>query len=345
MGMRFFVVSRMTPSSMRAVVCDRLGDPSVLKLEQLPVPQPGPADVLIKVGAASVNFPDVLMLSAGYQHKPELPFVPGMEGAGTIEVAGGEVKNWRAGDKVIFGVRPGAMAEYVRVAASGNLMRLPEGWSFAEGSAFRVGAQTAYHSLVHRANLKRGEVLLVHGASGGVGLAAVQLGKHLGARVIATGSDDARLAVVRENGADLVVNYRTQDFVAVVKDTTDGRGADVIYDPVGGEVLEKSVRAAAYGARLLVVGFTSGGPSNLMSNHILIKGLSVLGVRAGETIRRQSPELGRDYVGELPRLAALGVMRPHISHRFPMERAADAFRLLIDRKVVGKAVIEMTNSG
>ncbi|NDH61468.1 MAG: NADPH:quinone oxidoreductase family protein [Alphaproteobacteria bacterium] len=326
---------------MRAVVCDRLGDPSVLKIEERPIPQPGPADVLIKVGAASVNFPDVLMLSAGYQHKPELPFIPGMEGAGTIAAVGAKVKHWQAGDKVIFGVRPGAMAEYVCVAAAGIQMRLPEGWSFAEGSAFRVGATTAFHSLVHRAGLKRGEVLLVHGASGGVGMAAVQLGKHIGARVIATGGDDPRLAIVKANGANDVVNYRTADFVAVVKELTGGKGVDVVYDPVGGEILEKSVRAAAYGARLVVVGFTSGGPSKLMSNHILIKGLTVLGVRAGETIRRHSPELGRDYTEELPRLAGLGVMRPHISHRFPMERAADAFRVLIDRQVVGKAVIEM----
>ena len=326
---------------MRAVVCDRLGDPSVLKIEERPIPQPGPADVLVKVGAASVNFPDVLMLSAGYQHKPELPFIPGMEGAGTIAAVGAEVKHWQAGDKVIFGVRPGAMAEYVCVAAAGIQMRLPEGWSFAEGSAFRVGATTAFHSLVHRAGLKRGEVLLVHGASGGVGMAAVQLGKHIGARVIATGGDDPRLAIVKANGANDVVNYRTADFVAVVKELTGGKGVDVVYDPVGGEVLEKSVRAAAYGARLVIVGFTSGGPSKLMSNHILIKGLTVLGVRAGETIRRHSPELGRDYTEELPRLAGLGVMRPYISHRFPMERAADAFRVLIDRQVVGKAVIEM----
>lgn len=326
---------------MRAVVCDRLGDPSVLRIEERPIPEVGPADVLVKVGAASVNFPDVLMLSAGYQHKPELPFIPGMEGAGTIAAVGSGVKGWQAGDKVIFGVRPGAMAEYVCVAASGVQMRLPEGWSFAEGSAFRVGATTAFHSLVHRAGLKRGEILLVHGASGGVGMAAVQLGKHLGARVIATGGDDARLAVVKAHGADEVVNYRTTDFVAAVKDLTGGKGVDVVYDPVGGEVLEKSVRTAAYGARLLVVGFTSGGPSKLMSNHVLIKGLTILGVRAGETIRRHSPELGRDYTEELPRLAGLGVMRPHISHRFPMERAADAFRALIDRKVVGKAVIEM----
>ena len=324
---------------MRAVVCDRLGDPSVLKIEERPVPEPGPADVLVKVGAASVNFPDVLMLSAGYQHKPELPFIPGMEGAGTVTVVGAEVKTWRPGDKVIFGVRPGAMAEYVRVPANGNLMPAPKGWSWAEAAAFRIGATTAYHSLVHRAALKKREVLLVHGASGGVGMAAVQLGKHLGAQVIATGSSDERLAVVREQGADLVVNLNTSDFVAIVKGMTDGRGADVIYDPVGGEVLEKSLRAANYGARVLVVGFTSGGPTQIMSNYVLIKGLSILGVRAGETLRRQ-PHMNYSYE-ELPRLAALGVMRPHISHRFPMERAADAFRALIDRQVIGKAVVEI----
>lgn len=326
---------------MRAVVCDRLGDPSVLKIEERPVPVVGPGEIVVKVGAASVNFPDVLTVSGEYQHKPELPFVPGMEGAGIVHAVGPDVTKWAPGDRVIFGVRPGAFAEFVKLEATGNLMKLPAGWSFAEGAGFRVAAQTAYHSLVHRAALKKGETLLVHGASGGVGLAAVQLGRHLGARVIATGSDAARLSVVRANGADEVVNYRTGDFVVAVKGLTDGKGADVIYDPVGGEVLEKSVRAAAYGARLLVVGFTSGGPSKLMSNHILIKGLSVLGVRAGETILRLSPELGRDYVEELPRLAALGVMRPNISHRFSMEQVADAFRALIDRKVVGKAVIEM----
>ena len=304
---------------MRAIVCDRLGDPSVLHIEERPIPEAGPGDIVVKVGAGSVNFPDVLMVAGGYQHKPELPFVPGMEGAGTIHAVGAAVSGWKIGDRVIFGVRPGAFAEFVKLKASGQLLRLPADWSFAEGSGFRVAAQTAYHSLVHRAALK----------------------KHLGARVIATGSDDGRLAVVRANGADEVVNYRTGDFVASVKQLTDGHGADVIYDPVGGEVLEKSVRAAAYGARLLVVGFTSGGPSKLMSNHILIKGLSVLGVRAGETILRLSPELGRDYVEELPRLAALGVMRPRVSHRFPMEQAAEAFRVLIDRKVVGKVAIEM----
>jgi NADPH2:quinone reductase len=326
---------------MRVVLCDRLGDPSVLKIVERPIPEPGPHDTVVRVGAAAVNFPDILTVSGEYQHKPELPFVPGIEGAGTVHAVGTEVVTRRPGDRVIFGIRPGAFAEYVKLAPRNMTMPLPDDWSFAEGAGFRVGAVTAYHSLIHRAHVKAGDVLLVHGASGGVGLAAVQLGKHLGARVIATGGDDERLAVVRQLGADHVVNYRTADFVAAVKGLTEGRGADVVYDPVGGDVLERSVRAAAYGARLLVVGFTSGGPSKLMSNHILIKGLSVLGVRAGETIARVSPELGRDYVEELPRLAALGVMRPHISHRFPMDQVADAFRVLLDRKVVGKAVIEM----
>jgi NADPH:quinone reductase len=326
---------------LRAVVCDRLGDPSVLKIEERPIPEPGPAEIVIKVGAAAVNFPDVLTVSGEYQHRPELPFVPGMEGAGVIHAVGSDVTGWKTGDRVIYGVRPGAFAEYVKVGARGNIMRLPADWSFAEGAGFRVAAQTAYHSLVHRAGLKKSETVLVHGASGGVGLAAVQLARHIGARVIATGGDDARLAVVKQAGADEIVNYRTSDFVAVAKDLTGGKGCNVIYDPVGGEVLEKSMRVAAYGARLLIVGFASGGPSKLMSNHILIKGLSVLGVRAGETPLRIAPEQARDYVEQLPKLAALGVMRPHISHRFPMERVADAFRALLDRQVVGKAVIEM----
>lgn len=324
---------------MRAVVCDRLGDPSVLKIEDRPIPRPGPTDIVIRVGAAAVNFPDVLTVSGDYQHKPELPFIPGMEGAGTVHAVGVERDDWNVGDKAIFGIRPGAFAEYVTVPRRSHLLRLPEGWSFAEGAGFRVAAATAYHSLVHRAALRKGEVALIHGASGGVGLAAVQLAKHLGARVIATGGDDRRLAIVKQNGADEVVNYRTSDFVTTVKELTAGKGCDVVYDPVGGEVLEKSVRAAGYGARLLVIGFTSGGPSKLMSNHVLIKGLTVMGVRAGETLLRQ-PHMGYSYA-ELPALAAAGVMRPHISHRFPMERVADAFRALLDRQVVGKAVIEM----
>jgi NADPH2:quinone reductase len=325
---------------MRALVCNELGDPSVLRVEKRPIPRPRANEVLVQVGAAAVNFPDLLMVAGSYQHKPTLPFIPGMEGAGRVIGVGRNVEGWRKDDRVIFGVRPGAFAEYVRVPADGQLMEMPAPWTWSEGAAFRVGAQTAYHALVHRAALKSGEVALIHGAAGGVGLAAVQLAKHLGAIVIGTGSDDSRLEVVKEYGADHTINYRERDFVPAVKELTGGRGADVIYDPVGGEVLEKSLRAASYGARLLVVGFTSGGPTQLASNHVLIKGLTILGVRAGETARHV-PAFRKDYEEMLPKLAAIDVMKAHISHRFPLERAAEAFKALAERKVIGKAVIEM----
>ena len=324
---------------MRAIVCEALGDPSVLRLVDMPTPVPQAGEILIRVRAAAINFPDVLMVAGGYQHKPPLPFVPGMEAAGEIAAIGGGVAGRSIGERVMFGKRPGCFADFVVVAADGGTMAVPDGWTFAEGAAFRVGATTAYNALVHRGVLKPREVLLVHGATGGVGLAAVQLGKHLGARVIATGGDDAKLEVVRAQGADLVINIRTTDFVPLVKDLTDGRGADVIYDPVGGDVFERSMRCAAFGGRLLVIGFTSGQPSTVKSNHALIKCLSVIGVRAGEHARRHRP-FADDYARELPRLAAQDVMRPHISHRFPLERVVDAMRVIQARQVVGKAVLE-----
>ena len=325
---------------MRAVLCETLGDPSVLKIVDLPVPEPKAGEVLIRVRAAALNFPDVLMVAGGYQHKPALPFIPGMEAAGEIVALGDGVAGWVVGERVIFGKRPGCFAEYVAAPADALSMKVPEGWSFVEASAFRVGATTAYNGLVHRAGLKRREVLLVHGATGGVGMAAVQLGKHLGAHVIATGGDDAKLEVVRAQGADFTINYRTTDFVPLVKSLSDGRGADVIYDPVGGETFERSLRCAAFGGRLLVIGFTSGNPSALKSNHILIKCLSVIGVRAGEHARHHRP-FADDYARELPGLAAQGVMRPHISHRFALERVAEAMDIIQQRKVVGKAVLEI----
>lgn len=325
---------------MRAILCETLGDPSVLKIVDLPVPEPKAAEVLIRVRAAALNFPDVLMVAGGYQHKPALPFIPGMEAAGEIAALGDGVTGWAVGERVIFGKRPGCFAEYVAAPAEALSMKVPEGWSFAEGAAFRVGATTAYNGLVHRAGLKRREVLLVHGATGGVGMAAVQLGKHLGAHVIATGGDDAKLEVVRAQGADFTINYRDTDFVPLVKSLSDGRGADVIYDPVGGETFERSLRCAAFGGRLLVIGFTSGNPSALKSNHILIKCLSVIGVRAGEHARHHRP-FADDYARELPGLAAQGVMRPHISHRFALERVAEAMDIIQQRKVVGKAVLEI----
>lgn len=324
---------------MRAVLCESLGDPSVLRIADLPMPEPKAGEVLIRVRAAALNFPDVLMVAGGYQHKPALPFIPGMEAAGEVVALGAGVSSLAIGEQVIFGKRPGCFADYVAVPADTVRVRLPPGWSFAEGAAYRVGATTSYHALVQRAGLKPREVLLVHGATGGVGMAAVQLGKHLGARVIATGGDDAKLEVVRSQGADFVINYRTTDFVPLVKDLTDGRGADVIFDSVGGETFERSLRCAAFAARLLIIGFTSGSPSTLKSNHILIKCLTVMGVRAGEHSRHYRP-FAADYARELPRLAAQGVMRPHVSHRFAMEQVVEAMRVLQARKVVGKAVLE-----
>ncbi|TWT15770.1 NADPH:quinone oxidoreductase family protein [Reyranella sp. CPCC 100927] len=325
---------------MRAVLCETLGEPSVLKIVDVPVPQPKAGEVLVRARAAALNFPDVLMVAGGYQHKPALPFIPGMEAAGEIAALGDGVAGWSVGDRVIFGKRPGCFAEYVVVPVSALSMRVPANWSFAEGAAFRVGATTAYNGLVHRAGLKSREVLLVHGATGGVGMAAVQLGKHLGAQVIATGGDDAKLEVVRAQGADVTINYRSTDFVPLVKSLSDGRGADVVYDPVGGDTFERSLRCAAFGARLLVIGFTSGNPSALKSNHILIKCLSVIGVRAGEHARHHKP-FADDYDRELPRLAAQGVMRPHISHRFALEQVVEAMGVIQQRQVVGKAILEI----
>ncbi len=324
---------------MRAMLCERLGDPSVLKLVDLPVPQPKLGEVVVRVCAAALNFPDVLTVAGQYQHKPALPFVPGMEGAGEVTALGEGVANLQLGQRIIFGSRGGCFAEFA-VARAADAIALPDDWSFAEGAAYQVGAKTAYHALVHRAHLQPREVLVVHGASGGMGMAAVQLGKHLGARVIATGSDNARLEVVRNMGADFVINYQESDFVPVIKELTDGRGADLVFDPVGGEVLARSMRCAAIGARMLVIGFTSGGPTALPSNHVLIKGLSILGVRAGEA-SRHDPKIAADYARELPRLAAAGVMRPHISHRFPLEGVQQAMAVLTERRVVGKVVLEI----
>ncbi len=324
---------------MRAILCERLGDPSGLKLVDLPQPVPKPGEVLVRVRAAALNFPDMLTVAGSYQHKPSLPFVPGMEAAGEVAALGEGVIGLKAGQRIMFGAKTGCFAEFAAARAA-DAIGLPDEWSFEEGASWQVGAKTAYHALVHRGRLQPREVLLVHGAAGGMGLAAVQFGKSLGARVIATGSDNDRLAEVRRLGADLVINYKESDFVPAVKSMTDGRGADVVFDPVGGEVLQRSLRCTAFGGRLLVIGFTSGGPTEVKSNHVLIKGLSVLGVRAGEASRRD-PRIAAEYARELPRLAAAGIMRPHISHRFALDQVQQAMAALAERKVVGKVVLQI----
>jgi NADPH2:quinone reductase len=322
---------------MKAVVCRVLEGPDALVIEEKPSPKPGPGQVLVRVRAASVNFPDYLMTQGLYQLKPDLPFTPGMEAAGDILALGEGVAGWAVGDRLVATMRFGAFAEEV-LASADNLMAIPPGFDYATGCAFPAAYSTAWVALRRRDYLKPGEVLLVHGAAGGVGLAAVELGRHFGARVIATVGDDAKAEMVRRYGADLVINYRN-GFREKVLEATGGKGADVIYDPVGGDVFDESTRCIAWGGRILIIGFAGGRIADLKTNIALIKGFSVVGVRAGEFARRD-PEAGRENVAALLRLCAEGRINPHVSHRLPMEKAAEAMKVLAERRVIGKCVLE-----
>jgi NADPH2:quinone reductase len=323
----------------RALRCNRLADDlSGLAVETLSASPPGPGEVAVAVRAAALNFPDLLMTRGGYQHRPELPFTVGMEGAGTIEAVGEGVTGWRAGDAVCFNNFTGAIAERAVVPAA-SLEPVPPGWDWASAAGWRVGAMTAYVSLVTRGALRAGETLLVHGATGGMGAAAVQLGAHLGATVIATGTDPERLEQLRALGASHLVSSRGA-FQEEVKALTGGRGADVIYDPVGGDVFDRSTKCIAFGGRLLVVGFAAGRIPTLAVNHALIKVYSVVGVRAGEWLRKR-PEEAPGILAEIRRLAAEGVFRPLVGARFGLADAADALRALEQRAAPGKIVVEI----
>ncbi|HXQ46497.1 MAG TPA: NADPH:quinone oxidoreductase family protein [Caulobacteraceae bacterium] len=323
---------------MRALVVERLApDYAGCVLKELETPKPGPGEVLIKVRAAAVNFPDLLQTRGEYQHKPPLPFIPGLELSGEIEAVGEGVDRWKVGDAVVGGARIGGFSDYALTHALA-LRPKPERLSFAEAAAYGAAYLTAYVALVRRAEIEPGEWLLVHGAAGGVGLAAVDLGKLMGAKVIAASASDAKLAVVQEEYApDAVVNV-TDGFRERVKDLTGGRGADVVYDPVGGDVFDESVRCIAFNGRLLVVGFTSGRIPTISVNMPLIKGFSVMGVRAGE-YGRQFPEKGRENAKAVWDLANEGKIRPRVHAELPLDAWREAFDLLADRKVIGKAII------
>ena len=322
---------------MRAVRVEALAaDYAGVALREVETPSPGPGEVLVKVHAASVNFPDLLMTRGEYQVKPPPPFTPGMEMAGVVAALGEGVTRWAIGDAVVGGAKTGAFADYVTASAAG-LRAKPEALSFAQASAVGAAYLTAYVALVRRARLEPGEWVLVHGAAGGVGLAAVDLAKALGARVIAASASDAKLAVIAgEYAPDALVNV-TGGFRDQVKAITGG-GADVIYDPVGGEVFDESVRCIAFDGRLLVIGFTSGRIPTVSVNMPLIKGFSVVGVRAGE-YGRQFPERGRENLDAVWRLAAEGRIRPRVHVELPLEAWRQAFDLLAERQVIGKAVI------
>src|ERR1700730_5991152 len=321
----------------KAVVCRELGPPERLRLETFASPPLKPGEVRVAIHAAGINFPDILMAAGEYQLKPELPFTPGVEAAGeVVEVDG--AAGVAVGDRVIVKMRRAAYADEAVVAPS-QLTPLPSTFDYAEGATFLAAHGTAYHALIDRGRLRPGEVLLVHGAGGGVGLAAVEIGKMLGATVIAAASSEEKLAVAQARGADHLVLYRTEPFRDAVKRITDGRGADVVFDPVGGEIFENSMRCIGWGARILVIGFT-GGIGLARTNLLLIKGASVLGVRAGEAVRK-NPALGEVRIKALTQWAEAGRVRPNISHRLLLEDYAQAMRLLIDRKAIGRVALMM----
>ena len=321
---------------MRALVVERLAPGyGGCEIRTIGTPTPGPGEVLVRVRAAAVNFPDLLMTRGEYQHKPPLPFIPGLEWAGEIEALGDCVKDWRIGDAVV-GAGP-AFAEQVTAPAA-SLRAKPERLSFSEAAAYGAAYLTAYVSLVRRARARAGEWVLVHGAAGGVGLACVDLSKALGLRVIATSASDEKLSVVaREYAPEATLNI-SGGFREAVKALTGGRGADIIYDPVGGDVFDESTRCIAFDGRLLVVGFTSGRIPTIAANLPLIKGFSVMGVRAGEYGRR-FPEKGAEDRAAIWRLAEEGKTRPRVHAEMPLERWREAFDLLADRQVIGKAVV------
>ena len=322
---------------MKAVLCKQYGPPESLVIEELPAQRPGPGEVVVSVKAASVNFPDVLIIQNKYQFKPPLPFSPGSELAGVVKEVGAGVSNVRAGDRVIAFTTYGAFAEEVKTEAA-RLLPLPEKMDFVTGAAFLLTYATSDHALRDRGALKAGETLLVLGAAGGVGLAAIEIGKALGARVIACASSEDKLAVCREHGADATLNYATEDLRERVKALTEGRGVDVVYDAVGGAYTEPAFRSLAWRGRLLVVGFAAGEIPKLPLNLALLKGAAVVGVFWGDFARRE-PKAFAESVRQLARWYGEGRLRPHVSQTLPLERAAEAIQLLASRKAKGKVVL------
>lgn len=321
----------------KAVVCRELGPPERLQLESFASVPLKPGEARVAIRAAGINFPDILMAAGEYQLKPPLPFTPGSEAAGDV-VEVNEAAGVAVGDKVIVKMRFGAYCDET-VAVPAQLVPVPSTFDYAEGATFLAAHGTAYHALIDRGQIRPGEVLLVHGAGGGVGLAAVEIGKMLGATVIATASSDEKLGIAKARGADHLIRYDREPFRDAVKRITDGAGVDVVFDPVGGEVFENSMRCIAWGARLLVIGFT-GGIGSAKTNLLLIKGASVLGVRAGEAVRK-NPALGEVRLKALLQWAEEGKLRPNVSHRLPLEDYAKAMRLLLDRKAIGRVALVM----
>jgi NADPH2:quinone reductase len=324
---------------MKAVVCKQYGPPESLVLEELPSPRPGPGEVVISVKAASVNFPDVLIIQNKYQFKPPLPFSPGSELAGVVKEAGAGVRDFQPGDRVMAFTTYGAFAEEVKLEAT-RLVPMPKGMDFATGAAFLLTYGTSDHALRDRAALQAGETLLVLGAAGGVGLAAIEIGSALGARVIACASSEAKLAVCRSHGADATIDYAAEDLRERIKALTDGRGVDVVYDAVGGPYSEPAFRSLAWRGRHLVVGFAAGEIPKLPLNLALLKGASLVGVFWGDFTRRE-PRAFAQSLAQLGRWYAEGKVHPHVSQTLPREQAAHAIPPHASPQAQGKVVLTM----
>ncbi|MGB1406744.1 MAG: NADPH:quinone oxidoreductase family protein [Parvibaculales bacterium] len=317
-------------------VNELLPDLAGVALEELATPKPQAGEVLVKIRAATLGFPDFLMTHGGYQLKPPVPFSPGMEGAGEIAALGADVESWAVGDKVVCGGL-GTFADYMVMPAE-RLRKIPDNLDFATAAATGSAYLTAYVGLVRRGVLQKDEWLLVHGAAGGVGLAAVDLGKYLGAKIIATASSDEKLALIEEKFAPEAVININDGFREKVKELTGG-GADVIYDPVGGDVFDESVRCIGWDGRLLIIGFADGRIPNIGVNMPLIKGFSVVGVRAGEYGRR-NPEKGAENQEAIWHLAAEGKITPHVHARLPLSQWRDGFDMMAKREIVGRVIFE-----
>jgi NADPH2:quinone reductase len=322
---------------MKAIVCKAWGPPDSLELQDLPDLVPGPGEVAVDVRAAGVNFPDVLTVQGKYQVKPPLPFTPGNEFAGVVRAVGEGVGKLAVGDRVIGFTQTGAFAQQA-IAPAAVLMPMPPGMDFDTAAAITLTYGTSHHAVVDRGQLKAGETMLVLGAAGGVGLAAIEIGKALGARVIAAASNAEKLEVCRQHGADVLIDYTKEDLREALKAATGGKGPDVIYDPVGGPYSEPALRSIAYRGRHLVIGFAAGDIPKLPWNLMLLKSASVVGVFWGDFARRE-PQKNLAAMREMLGWMAEGKLKPLVSKRYPLAETAQALNDMAERKVTGKVVI------
>jgi NADPH2:quinone reductase len=324
---------------MRARQVERLGEPiDVMSLNEVDVPSIGPDQVLVRARAIAINFPDALLARGEYQVKPELPFSPGLELCGEVIQVGSNVSHLTVGERVI-GSQIGVLAEFSALDAS-LVFPAPDSLSDIEAAALFIGHQTGYFGLHRRAQLQAGETLLVHAAAGGVGTAAVQLGKAAGARVIGVVGSAAKVSVAEQAGADHVIDRSIDDFVTVVNELTKGRGADVIYDPVGGDVFERSTKCIAFEGRIVVVGFASGAIGVAKANHALVKNYGILGLHWG-LYATKAPQLIAEAHRELTRLADAGAVRPIVGRTLPFEQASEAIQELAGGATVGRLVVTL----